>query len=184
MANYKRPKGDERDEQGERKELPLVGCAPTTPSGSDEESGEENIVLETKKKKKKKEKSKKRAKENKKSKKDQVEERKRRISPASLESKELKIAKVEKEFDDRMNKKTSEMDRDRKRYNDDQGEGNKLDKYRRPEHKDRDRGPVRDDDKYRGNIDGRNREYIKHNERDRGKVRDADKKRYENKNRK
>ena len=182
MANYKRPKGDERDEKGERKDLPLVGCAPTTPPGSDEDPDEEeNVVMEPKKKKKKKEKSKKRTKE-KKSEKDEVEERVRARSPG-LESKNWKIGGDDKDLGGRTKKlgNTSEMERDRKRYGNERGYSDRmnLDDHRKHEYKERDRDTDRREDvKYKGNI----KERMKHRgDNERGM--DTERKRYESRNR-
>lgn len=184
MANYKRPKGDERDEKGERKDLPLVGCAPTTPPGSDEDPDEEenDVVMEPKKKKKKKEKSKKRTKEKKKSEKGEVEERAR--SPSA---ERWKIGRDDKELGGRTKTlgNTSEMDRDRKRYRDERSYRDRMnvDSYRRHDYKEKDRETdMREDVKYKGNIEERMK-YRRDNERGRDRQ-DTERRRYEDRNRK
>jgi hypothetical protein len=183
VANYKRPKGDERDEKGERKDLPLVGCAPTTPPGSDEDPDEEenDVVMEPKKKKKKKEKSKKRTKEKKKSEKGEVEERAR--SPSA---ERWKIGRDDKELGGRTKTlgNTSEMDRDRKRYRDERSYRDRMnvDSYRRHDYKEKDRETdMREDVKYKGNIEERMK-YRRDNER--GRDKDTERRRYEDRNRK
>ena len=176
VANYKRPKGDERDETGERKELPLIGCAPTTPSGTDSDE-QENVVVEPKKKKKKKEKSKKRSKENKKSEKVKEEEETRANSPCS-EGKSRKVHRQDKQLDDRTRKvrHSPDLDRDRKRYRDDRAREDKMnvDNYRRYKERETDRKDV----KYRENIN----EKLMHRT-EKGKDKDIERKRHEDRNR-
>ena len=58
-ANYRRPKSDEKDEHGNRKEIIEEGCAPKTPSPSPPASDEEEKLLELSKKRKKEKKAKK-----------------------------------------------------------------------------------------------------------------------------
>lgn len=173
MANYKRPKGDERDEKGERKELPLVGCAPTTPPGSDEDQKEgSDIILDPEKKKKKKEKTKKRPKEKKKNKEIGVKELDQGLS-SGQESILSKIAKLDQDFEGRKDMIGCNLGINRKRYSDVRGDQNRsnLEKRWRSDCKD---GDGETNSRRERNIEDKRRDR-KDNER--GKERDR--KRYE-----
>ncbi|XP_028405550.1 RNA-binding motif protein, X-linked 2-like [Dendronephthya gigantea] len=163
VANYKRPKGDERDEKGERKELPLVGCAPTTPPGSDEDQEEGNdMTLDPRKKKKKKEKTQKRPKENKKNIEMAGKERKQGLS-SGQESILSKIAKLDQNFEGNSRKRCSDERGDQDRSH--------LEKHRKSDYKDSDRETNR-----------RRERRERDNERQRGdneRGKDRDRKRYE-----
>lgn len=74
VDEYRRPKGDEKDETGKFKEIDEQGCAPKTPSASEEESEDERKAKKAKKSKKEK-KSKKSKKEKKKDKRNADESR-------------------------------------------------------------------------------------------------------------
>ena len=69
VEEYRRPKGDEKDETGKYKEKEELGCAPKTPSGSEDESADDK--KEKKSKKSKKEKKLKKAKKKEKRKRDE-----------------------------------------------------------------------------------------------------------------
>ena len=176
MANYKRPKGDERDENGERKDLPLVGCAPTIQSDEDPDE-ESDVVMEPKKKKKKKEKSKKQTKEKKKTEKSDVEERVREKSP-TLERKIQKVGRDEKELGGKSTKLGNTSETDRKSFGNERGyrdKVNKEDVYKKHEYK----------EKY-GDIDRRGDKYkVKHgrDKDERHNDEGTDRKRYQDRNR-
>merc|ERR1712141_568918 len=71
VQDYRRPKGNEKDESGKYKEIEEVGCAPKTPSASEEESGEDKKEKRKKLKKERKEKKMKKAKKKDKRKEDE-----------------------------------------------------------------------------------------------------------------
>jgi hypothetical protein len=183
VANYKRPKGDERDEKGERMDLPLVGCAPTVQS--DEEPDEENaVVMEPKKKKRKKEKAKKRMKE-KNIVKEEVEEREPRERSPSIERKNRKIERNEKELGGRSKKLGNTSEIDRKSYGNERDYRNKMNTvhtYEKHEYREKVRDTDRrGDPKYKGN----NEERIKHrrDKDERCSDKDTERKRYHDRSR-
>ena len=88
-ANYRRPLGDEKDEDGKRKEIIEEGCAPKTPSPSPPSSDNEEPVPRKKHKKEKK------AKKHKKTK----ERKEEKIKSGSREKFEGKPQKKDNEFE-------------------------------------------------------------------------------------
>ena len=73
VQDYRRPTSDEKDESGKYKEIEEVGCAPKTPSGSEEEGSEDRREKKKKSRKAKKDKKMKKAKKKEKRKEDQDE---------------------------------------------------------------------------------------------------------------
>ena len=92
-ANYRRPKGDEKDEHGNRKEIIEEGCAPKTPSPSPPASDEEEKLLELPKKRKKE----KKAKKQKKHKEEKTPKKKKTTISSGDEDPAEKTKKLEKE---------------------------------------------------------------------------------------
>lgn len=92
-ANYRRPKGDEKDEHGNRKEIIEEGCAPKTPSPSPPASDEEEELLELSKKRKKE----KKAKKQKKHKDEKTPKKKKTTVSSGEEDPAEKRKKLEKE---------------------------------------------------------------------------------------
>jgi len=107
-SNYRRPLSDEKDEQGNRKEIIEEGCAPKTPPPSPPQSDEEEEVLELPKKRKKEKKQKK----EKMSKEEKSQKKKRKMTSSSEEEdgeRKQKLDLLEKERRER----APETERDR-----------------------------------------------------------------------
>ena len=138
--------------------------------------------MEPKKKKKKKEKSKKRTKEKNKGEKDEVEVQTRARSP-TLESKNWKTDR-----DNRETKKlehSSEVHRDRKRYRDEPvyKDRTKVDSYRKREYKEKDKKMGKGEDgQYKDQIEERIKRHKDNEERGKGR-KDTERKRCEDKSR-